>query len=247
MLQADSQTIFQNPGTIWSVLPMADLTRYFFELGLDCECYNIRDYPVIFAALAESYQAISQFLAKKRTADAIHTANANRKPNRKSGRVLPLRDADVAKAICKSSRAETDAAAMSEFMLGCFHAFRFCIAVGALPVPGPQLFYDEEKTYEERIAAVGSLSSVGIWSYAKYAAAFRYSDRSPDEIREIATRKLKAAREGLAQVSESEKTPEWKSLLQAVVRTAVSVSQCKPGTVVEIAWQAGIPSFALKR
>jgi hypothetical protein len=232
-LQGEFETILHNPGTIWSVLPMADIARYFFQLGLRCEVSNIRDYPMIFAALAEAYQVTSQFLAKKRTADAISAANANRKPNRKSGRVLPLRDVDIAKALRPPSREEADAAAMSEFMLGCFHAFCCCQAAGALRIPAPQLFHDEEKTYEERFAALG------MWAYAKYAAAFRYDDQPPDEIKELASRRPKAARDGFAQAPESDKTPGWRSLVQAVVKTAVSVSQCKPGTVVEIAWQGG--------
>jgi hypothetical protein len=73
----------------------------------------------------------------KRTSDSIYSASSKRKPNKKSGRVLPLRDADVTKELPNPSRDESDAGALSDYMFGCFHAFRFCLRVGAFP-PEPE-------------------------------------------------------------------------------------------------------------
>jgi hypothetical protein len=238
--------ILQHPGAVWATLPMADLVRYFFELGIACELYKRRDYPTIFAALAESYSTVRQFLEKKRTADSIYIANAKRKPNKKSGRVLALRDKDVLAEMGEPSRAEMDAMAMSDYMMGCFHAFRFALCVGAFPLERDQRFYDQEKAYNDRINAIGRLTCIGIWKYEEFSTNFRYDDRTPEELKDLATRKLKNAFAVLGKVNPEEKTPERQALIRKMVMSSVAVSSYKTGQMLEVEWEGSVPRFLVK-
>jgi hypothetical protein len=237
-------TILQNPFTIWSVLPAADITRYVFELGIASGIYGERDWPFLFAALGEAYSAIAQFSQKTRILDAIYAASAKNKPNRKSGRVLPLRDADVGKALAPETPEELDAAGLSDHLFGCFHIVRFCRKVGAAAPLSEMLFYNEKDVYEERIRAVSTLLQVGVWKYDQFATAFQYENHSADELKDIASNRLKKAKAELVKAVQAGKTPAREKMLRAVVVTSLTLAQWKPGQTMDITWENGIPRFS---
>jgi hypothetical protein len=237
-------TILQNPFTIWSVLPAADITRYVFELGIANGIYGERDWPFLFAALGEAYSSIAQFSKKTRLLDAIYAASAKNKPNKKSGRVLPVRDAEVAKALAPETPEELEAAGLSDYLFGCFHVIRFCRKVGAAVPLRELLFYNEKDVYKERIKAVSTLLQVGVWKYDGFASAFQYERNSPDELKEIASNRFRKAKTELVKAAQAEKTPARENFVKAVVMSSLTLAQWKPGQTIDVLWENGIPRFS---
>jgi hypothetical protein len=239
-------TILQNPFTIWSVLPAADITRYVFELGIANDIYGERDWPFIFAALGEAYSSIAQFSEKTRVLDAIYAASAKNKPNRKSGRLLRLRDADVVKVRAPETPEEMEAAGLSDYMFGCFHAVRFCRHVGAAAPLKELLFYNEKDVYEERTRPVAHLLQVGVWKYDQFADTFQYERNSPDELKDLAMNRLKKAKTGLARAVQAVKTPAREKTLRAIVVTSLTLAKWRQGQTIEVMWDNAIPRFVAK-
>jgi hypothetical protein len=204
---------------------------------------DVSDFAGMMMALGEAYSALSYKFSKIRILDAIYTANSKHKANKKSGRVLPLRDCDINKVLQPESVEECDALALSEYMMGCVHAYKLCKKLGCLQTKKEeQPFYNAKKVYESRLGPVMNLSLVGVWKWAEFDK-FMKEKQDIGSIRGNALGRMKNSKGHLAKAIHEEDSEWRKVMLKKMVMSALIVGKVKEGMRVNIVFEGGLPVF----
>jgi hypothetical protein len=160
-----------------------------------------------------------------------------------------LRDCDINKVLRPESVEELDALALSDYMMGCVHAFKLCKKLKCLQTKKEeQPFYNAKKVFESRLGPVVNLSLVGIWKWDDCEKFMKEGEsQNAEDIRRSALAKMKSSKEHLGKAIHEEGSEWRKGMLRKMVMSALDVGRVKEGMCVDIVFEGGLPVFAIKK
>jgi hypothetical protein len=75
---------------------------------------------------------------------------------------------------------------------------------------------------------------------------FSFNDKSGEQLKEIASVKLKNAYGTIGKVNPDEQSPARQARLRRMIGTSLTISGWKPGDILDVDWEKGIPRFFKK-